>query len=192
MRRNGGFGVAAVIGVIGLLAVLGVFISSSFAGSASRTEKSEAKLIAQEMIRQATSIKDSINTLVKEDPEIGYPSVRLSTQPKGLVGITMMIGLYHPTDGNMEPVQSPRSAYVNPGLAYTYWAYQFYLANTFGTPSYTLVTSGIKLDVCEAINGIMNVPDAARTLTTQTEPGVLLYCLPGQFEGAFKMMISRG
>ena len=160
-NKQRGFGAAAVIGIIALLAILGSFIASSMSSSATKTDKSEHKLLATSLMVQAGTIKDALFVLKQTDPDIkSVQNITLDGAAKQTATLPATVGLFNSADGASEFINPPPQAF--PAGARS-WVMN--TDNALTATGSTYISVGALLpQVCVAINDALEVPSGERAV----------------------------
>ena len=184
LKKQSGFGVAAILGVIFLLSMLGVVITTSINDSGKRYDKVETKYLAQVIMKQSSEIKYGMLSLAENDPRItSVKHITLDRAPMNYPGSPATVGLYNIDDGSIDSIFAPKNALTNPGAMW-----QASNATVFwGSPSTNISISDVKADICKAINDEHMIPQGERTIgsglqTTLCDEATLTYISVVEFD----------
>lgn len=169
-KKQKGFGAAAVIGVIALLAVVGAVIASSMTSSSGKTDKSENKLLAAAVLMQSAQIKDAMQVLKAQNPDIAsFSDITLDSAARAvdIVTFAVTVGLYNSIDGTMDEIKVPAQAVSvdQPWAVRT--AGTVVLAGTAADDT-LLKIDDVMPDVCLAINDSLRIPTTAGARSAAT------------------------
>lgn len=175
ITKQKGFGAAAVVVAIALLALLGAVIARSMTSPISNTSKSENKLLAAAVLMQSAKIKDAVNILITQNDKILDGSyIRPNTDDLSQDGFgDWYVGLYNTQNGTMDEIKPPAKAVS----ADTSWDFTVSTPVTQVSPdtimasdSSYVILNNVMPNVCVAINDALRLPTTpgARARITTT------------------------